>query len=187
MHSLVSFNVLLDLLVGCTSGGVRVNADGYRKMLHFRTLDWGMGPLRHLAVHLQYIRSSQSNTVIASSITYVGFTGVLTGVRKNLSVSLNFRPVHDSRNNYNFYLNHLLVLLGFRPSISSLLRQCILLADYRKATWSWTRLWHKQHPEICELSSQSLNSIVDQIHIAPTTAANLIFSDGVSTVTMEKD
>jgi hypothetical protein len=32
-----------------------------------------------------------------------------------------------------------------------------------------------------------LNSIVDQIHIAPTTAAYLIFSDGVSTVTMEKD
>jgi hypothetical protein len=105
-------------------------------------------------------------------------------------VSLNFRPVHDARKNLKFYSNHLLVLLGFRRSISSLLRQCILPGDDDgTATWSWTRrLWRKHHHrDTGALSSLPLKSIVDQIHLAPTTAAYLIFSDGLSTVTMEKD
>ena len=36
MHLLVSLNLLLDLMMGCTSGGVRAQGS---KMLHFRTLD----------------------------------------------------------------------------------------------------------------------------------------------------
>ena len=45
MYLLVSFNVVLDLLMGCTSGAVKsMEADEsihQARMLHFRTLDWG--------------------------------------------------------------------------------------------------------------------------------------------------
>ena len=38
MYLLIAFNTFLDLFMGCSSGGVKVN-DGNGKMLHFRTLD----------------------------------------------------------------------------------------------------------------------------------------------------
>lgn len=56
MWMLVAFNVLLDMFMGCTSGGVRVNHTGVRsRMLHFRTLDWGMDPLRKIIVLLDFV------------------------------------------------------------------------------------------------------------------------------------
>ena len=80
MYLLVAFNTLLDLFMGCTSGGVKV-ADGQEtKMLHFRTLDWGMDPLRKITVNLEFVERP-NGPVIARSVTYVGFVGVLTGVR----------------------------------------------------------------------------------------------------------
>ena len=90
MYLLVAFNVILDLLMGCTSGGVRSLERGRplaeAKMLHFRTLDWSMEPLRRIVVQLDFVRSSSADPdrVLASSITYVGFTGVLTGIRPGL-------------------------------------------------------------------------------------------------------
>jgi hypothetical protein len=88
MYLLVAFNTLLDMLVGCTSGGVRTIEKGkgrargneVRKMLHFRTLDWAMDPLRQIAVDLEFV-SHPGGPVVARSITYLGFVGVLTGVR----------------------------------------------------------------------------------------------------------
>ena len=59
MFLLVAFNVLLDLLLGCTSGGVRHQeheTDKKSKMVHFRTLDWDMDPLRMLIVELDFVR-----------------------------------------------------------------------------------------------------------------------------------
>ena len=52
MYLLVAYNVLLDLFMGCTSGGVKVQDS--ESMLHFRTLDWGMDVLRcvHSYFHL---------------------------------------------------------------------------------------------------------------------------------------
>ena len=91
MLLLVAFNVLLDLFMGCTSGGVRVSEG--KRMLHFRTLDWGMDPLRKVIVHLDYLRNGVR---VASAISYVGYVGVLTGVRNFLSMSLNFRPTHNA-------------------------------------------------------------------------------------------
>lgn len=81
MYLLVVFNVLLDCLMGCTSGGVRVRDDlSGGSMLHFRTLDWGMDPLREVVVQLEFKNGARGD-IIARSITYVGFVGVLTGVR----------------------------------------------------------------------------------------------------------
>jgi hypothetical protein len=84
MFLVVALNTFLDLFMGCTSGGVRTrDSDGDEletRMLHFRTLDWGMDSLRRVLVNLEFVRSPGTE-VIARSITYAGFVGVLTGVR----------------------------------------------------------------------------------------------------------
>ena len=80
MYLLVALNTLLDLLMGCTSGCARTQEGSISKMLHFRTLDWEMEELRHIVVNLEFIQSP-SLKVIARSVTYVGFIGILTGVR----------------------------------------------------------------------------------------------------------
>jgi hypothetical protein len=144
MYLLIAYNVILDLLMGCTSGGVRVRhgvridgdneedeegGDGGPTMMHFRTLDWMMPALRDAVVQFEYIESP-NGPVVARTLGYVGFVGVLTGVRKGLSVSLNFRPHHNATSvsiaNLKYYWNTLLVLLGRRPSISTVLRDFLL-------------------------------------------------------------
>lgn len=84
-HLIVALNVLLDVLMGCSAGCVRVRS-GRRgeegRLMHFRTLDWGADPLRELLVVIEYVDSSRDHDqVIASSVTYAGFVGILTGVR----------------------------------------------------------------------------------------------------------
>ena len=81
LYLLCCFNTLLDLFMGCTSGGLRVkDEDDVSRMLHFRTLDWGMDSLRKVIVQLNFVRKA-GGEVFASSITYAGYTGILTGVR----------------------------------------------------------------------------------------------------------
>lgn len=81
MHLLVAFNVVVDSLMGCTSGGVRVRSrSSSGKMMHFRTLDWGMDPLRKIVVQLEFVKELYGD-VIARSVTYAGFVGIITGVR----------------------------------------------------------------------------------------------------------
>jgi hypothetical protein len=135
MYLLVSFNVILDLLMGCSSGGAAVRDESSvsgttrTKMVHFRTLDWGMDPLRRVLVQLDYVLEPQGE-VVASSINYAGFVGVLTGVRKGLSLSLNFRGVHNGSDklvaNAKYYRYLGMVVLGLRPSISSTLRSYLI-------------------------------------------------------------
>ena len=53
MYLLVCLNVLLDLFMGCSSGGAAVRDEsGRSKMVHFRTLDWGMPTLRRVLIQL---------------------------------------------------------------------------------------------------------------------------------------
>lgn len=157
MYFLVALNVLLDGLLGCTSGGVMVKGDKRKaknsvggmeeesKMVHFRTLDWGMDELRSVLVVLEFVRSDSKDPgkVVARSITYAGFVGVLTGVRQvsmfcgpyhphllighreNLSISLNFRPTHNC-STFPLRWHQILVLFGYRPSVTHLLRSTLL-------------------------------------------------------------
>jgi hypothetical protein len=93
LYIIIALNVLLDSLLGCTSGGIMTALDrkgGKRapvseeeRMLHFRTLDWGMDPLRTVLVQLEFVRSNseEPGKVVARTVTYAGFVGVLTGVR----------------------------------------------------------------------------------------------------------
>jgi hypothetical protein len=80
MYLLIAFNTLLDLFMGCTSGGVKVGDHDKRKMLHFRTLDWGMEVLRSVVVQYEFVEKPHGK-VVARSVGYVGFIGILTGVR----------------------------------------------------------------------------------------------------------
>ncbi|KAL4925509.1 uncharacterized protein BDV17DRAFT_183866 [Aspergillus undulatus] len=137
VYLVVALNVLLDLLMGCTSGAALSSSaesqerhDAGNRMLHFRTLDWDMPALRHLLLKLDFVADDSPNSpVLAPSITYVGFVGVLTGVRRGLSVSLNFRPNHDASSwvkQVKYYGGHLVILLGWKRSISSVLRELII-------------------------------------------------------------
>jgi beta subunit of N-acylethanolamine-hydrolyzing acid amidase len=179
MYLLISFNVVLDLLMGCTSGAALSLEKGKPfdrpKMLHFRTLDWGMDSLRQVVVQLEFVKTASTTPerVLARSLTYVGFVGVLTGVRPGLSLSLNYRPQHNAltrMDNIRFYAHNLLVLLGIRQSISSLLRNCLF----------------SNSPNDSEMPV-SLDHLAETLPSKKSTAAYLIFSDGQSAMTIEKD
>lgn len=179
IYLLVCLNTLLDLFMGCTSGGARVKmgrvADGGQtRMLHFRTLDWAMDPLREVVVQLNFV-NEPNGPVIARSITYVGFVGVLTAVRPGLSLSLNFRPYHNDSHsrasNLRFRYHRLLVLLGWRPSISSALRSILLPPSSSNG----------------DRDVDTISTIHRRLPSLPSTAAYLTFSDGDRTLVMEKD
>ncbi|KXH62855.1 hypothetical protein CNYM01_03716 [Colletotrichum nymphaeae SA-01] len=115
VHQLMALNTFLDLMLGCTSGAALVKDDSKRKisggdpdrLMHFRTLEWGMDILRDILVIIEYVNTNNgSNEVIARSVNYAGFVGMLTGVRKGLSV-----------------------LFGLRESVPSMLRRIILNED----------------------------------------------------------
>lgn len=187
MHLLASFNVLLDLLMGCTSGGALVRDDQCgTKMVHFRTLDWGMPSLRKLVVQLDF-KTERDGPIIASSITYAGYIGVLTGVRHNFSVSLNFRPNrHDSGKHWSdvkYYYHLLMVLLGKRRSISSQLR-CFLLPKKQKTPRDGQRseAWNywKYADVVSCVGGTSGKPLT-------TTSCYLCFSNGDETTVIEKD
>lgn len=177
MYLLVAFNVVLDVLMGCTSGAVKTLEPGQPirdvRMLHFRNLDWTMDPLRSIIVHLEFVRTKSTNPakIWGRSVTYVGFVGMLTAVRERLSVSLNFRGLHNAtskRDQFKFYLHHLLVLLGSQPSISSILRNYIV-------------------PENANEPLKQLGEVAGQFVARHSTAAYIVFCDGHSTLVVEKD
>ncbi|KAF4777328.1 hypothetical protein HER10_EVM0000012 [Colletotrichum scovillei] len=118
VHQLMALNTFLDLMLGCTSGAALVKDDSKRKigggdpdrLMHFRTLEWGMDILRDILVIIEYVNTNNGpNEVIARSVTYAGFVGMLTGVR---------------------LLRHQIkVLFGLRESVPSMLRRIILNED----------------------------------------------------------
>ena len=172
MYYLIAFNTFLDTFYGLyqwrrtntnESRGAASGPQGER-MLHFRTLDWGMDELRKLVVKLDYVKDGQH---VGTSVGYVGFVGILTAVKKDLSMSLNFRPNRNSTSflsNLAFYFHLLLVLVGFRPSISSNLRHHFFSAQ-----------------------DVSLSDLASTISTIPSTAAYITLSNGESTIVMEKD
>jgi hypothetical protein len=193
MYLLISFNVILDLLMGCSSGGAAVRDEGSAsgttgtKMVHFRTLDWGMDPLRRVLVQLDYVLEPHGD-VVASSINYAGFVGVLTGVRKGLSLSLNFRGVHSGSSelvaNLKYYGYLALVFLGLRPSISSTLRSYVVPRVYGKKTDGTSG-----RDDVASLPDYE--TVVQEMSCSTrpltSTACYLCFSSGRETTVIEKD
>ncbi|PPQ96777.1 hypothetical protein CVT26_006261 [Gymnopilus dilepis] len=132
LHLVVAYNTFLDLFSGCISGGVMAKVPRAResRMLHFRNLDWDMEPLRDMIIRVEYLVSGK---VIARAVTYAGYVGVLTGVRRVECVSaLEIRSESSTTRNR---FHHFLVLVGRQPSIASELRQ-ILLSPGRPPTFT---------------------------------------------------
>lgn len=89
LYLVIALNILLDALMSCTAGCIltepRRSADGVKgsRLMHFRTLDWGMHPLRELLIVVEFVDSRQDpDLVIATSVTYAGFVGTLTAARQ---------------------------------------------------------------------------------------------------------
>jgi hypothetical protein len=92
---------------------------------------------------------------------------VLMGSRENLSISLNFRPTHNC-STFSLHWHQILVLFGFRPSVTHLLRSTLL-----------------QHPATpsANLLERSMSALTAQ-RSAP---CYLILCDGRRTGVIEKD
>jgi hypothetical protein len=194
MYLLVAYNVFLDLLMGCSSGGVMVADEAGPTMMHFRTLDWSMPLLRQAIVQFDFVEIP-GGEVIARTVGYVGFVGVLTGVRNGLSASLNFRPYHNAQGlswaNVKYHWNMGLVLVGRRPSISTLLRD-FLLPRPSSPTRERTRLSKRKDQKSENLAYATLSPYTpfDITTLIPTMrspAAYLIFCTGAETLILEKD
>ncbi|KAI1323386.1 beta subunit of N-acylethanolamine-hydrolyzing acid amidase-domain-containing protein [Xylariaceae sp. FL0255] len=130
---IAALNNLLDCMLGCTSGAALVR-DSRRgteqkpvRLMHFRTLDWGMDGLRDLLVVLEFVDSSLDypTHVLARSITYAGFLTFMSGCGPGLSVSLNHRARHDCRTR-TLKWHQIMVLLGRRRSVGSIIRSFML-------------------------------------------------------------
>ena len=155
-------------------------------------------------MQFDYINSTQGE-VIARTVGYVGFVGVLTGVRKGLSISLNFRPYHYasglSLENARYYWNTLLVLLGRRQSIKTVIRDFLLPRPIetsrvrRKLSKKRGRNDRKQHEEDEErkelvppqLPPHHPDAITSLLPILRTPVAYLIFCTPTETLVLEKD
>ncbi|KAF4419111.1 hypothetical protein FACUT_11569 [Fusarium acutatum] len=191
MHILVAFNVLLDLLLGCTSGGARTldpdSGGKVTRMLHFRTLDWAMHQLRNIIVELDFVRTP-GGPVIATTVGYLGYVGVLTGVRKGMSLSLNFRPHHAKetlRQRLSYRYNQAMVVLGQRQSISSSLRE-ILLGD-PTIPEKHSDHAHKADTISPDLQSQYVQQVLTKLSTSNSTAAYLILCQPDRVFVIEKD
>ncbi|KAH7305607.1 beta subunit of N-acylethanolamine-hydrolyzing acid amidase-domain-containing protein [Rhexocercosporidium sp. MPI-PUGE-AT-0058] len=170
LYLLVALNVLLDSLLGCTSGGVMTRADGKKenddgyqpqqeRMMHFRTLDWGMDELRSIICELEFVRSAspEPEKVLARTVT------------EDLSVSLNFRPNHNC-SIISLRIHQLKVLLGFRPAIGSCLRDAILA-----------------EPLVMPQGHDSLRMTIERLNSIPTAPCYVILCDGITTAVIERD
>ncbi len=149
--------------------------------------------LRQAIVQLEFIERT-GGQVIASTVGYVGFVGVLTGVRKGLSVSLNFRPYHNAHGmsgpNIRYYWNTLMVLLGKRSSISTLIRDCLLprpSVSRRRQKLSKKSARDEEDPLSTLKPPHSASDALNLIPTMPTSVAYLIFCTGAETVILEKD
>ncbi|KAG7285739.1 hypothetical protein NEMBOFW57_008033 [Staphylotrichum longicolle] len=197
MDLLVAFNVALDLLMGCTSGGVHVRsasssssggetAGGSSRMVHFRTLDWDMDELRQLVVELEFVRA-EGGPVVARTVGYFGYVGVLTGVREGLSVSLNFRAGQELERRKLWALRwHLaMVVLGRRRGVASVLRGYLLgEGRVRMKGRGWLIRGEEGKGEV--EAPPNIDDILADLARSPSTAAYLIFCTPSRAYSVEK-
>ncbi|KAK1488774.1 hypothetical protein CABS01_02404 [Colletotrichum abscissum] len=175
VHQLMALNTFLDLMLGCTSGAALVKNDSKRKigggnpdhLMHFRTLEWGMDILRDILVIIEYVNTNNdSNEVIARSVTYAGFVGMLTGVR---------------------LLRHQIkVLFGLRESVPSMLRRIILNEDI---SFKNTKAYDTKDTSSREDSRKltPITSIGKKLASSDASPCYLILCDGREVVNILKD
>ncbi|RMZ68200.1 n-acylsphingosine amidohydrolase [Pyrenophora seminiperda CCB06] len=200
LYIFVALNVFIDATMACTSGGVLVQEPGSQEasMLHFRSLDWIKDMLRNAIAQFEFVEQS-GGQVIASTLGFVGHVGVLTGVRKGLSVSFNYRPACQDKalaggERVRYHWNTLMVLMGKRPSVSTLLRECLLprLVEQRKGgRGGLFKRWMKKAGKSGFTVTEKMPAygVEDVIRLMPTLhtpVGYIIFCTGAETVILEK-
>lgn len=114
LSKLIILNMGYSLVARCTSGCVNGESVPY----HFRTMDWDMEILRKLTIQVEF--QKQGKTIFIST-QWVGFVGILTGMRCNeWSISLNYRHVYGG----SLALN-LLSLFSSHDAIEFLIRHLL--------------------------------------------------------------
>ncbi|KAK3896621.1 hypothetical protein C8A05DRAFT_48399 [Staphylotrichum tortipilum] len=195
---LISFNIGLDLLMGCTSGGVLMSASpsAPARMVHFRTLDWDMDELRRLVVELEFV-GVEGGPAVARTVGYFGYVGVLTGVRRGLSLGLNFRAGEAGRGGWGRWRVgwHLwMVMLGWRRGVASVLRG-YLLGDEDEAWRAGKRRKRERRGRgYVELNNYgdgegrvaAIDDILIDLAHSPSTAAYLILCTPSTVYSVEK-
>jgi hypothetical protein len=98
---------------------------------------------------------------VCRAVTYAGYIGVLTGVRKGLSISLNYRVRLHSRSSVTAHRFHqLCLLLGHRYSMASHLRHILLSGDTAPSLASVQTTISKLTTSPCYLTFCSPTSIL---------------------------
>lgn len=91
-NKLYQLNIDYDFLAACTSSIVSDKG----KRWHMRNMDWKGDVLRNTTIQVDFVRN---DVKIFTATTWVGFVGILTGMRYGdnpMSISLNFRKKGNS-------------------------------------------------------------------------------------------
>jgi len=198
LYLLVTWNIVIDAVMGCTSGGAAVSMPGFQDttMMHFRALDWPQHVFRNAIAQFEFVDRAGGD-VIARTLGYVGHVGVLTGVRKGLSVSLNLRPCHNSSlisaERAKSYWYTLMVATGRKPGISTLLRDCMLPKPIKEPNRRRKLVKKRKHDDekgsvpIELLPAYDLDDVINILPTMRTPSAYVILSTAAETVILEKD
>jgi hypothetical protein len=146
-----------------------------------------MEQLRHIIVELDFVRHN-GGPVVATTVTYLGYVGVLTGVRRGLSMSLNFRPYHakeTARQRLSFRWNQAMVVLGYRQSISSTLRNILL--DESAESDVQTRPSEDAVNTDAGIADDYVQKVLERLSTSESTSAYLVLCQPECVFLIEKD
>lgn len=87
LGKLTAMQLVYEMFACCTS--IIANESQHKYPIHIRTMDWDFSFLKDITIELEYIRGGQTIGIVT---TWLGYVGVLTGMRNNqYAVSVNYR------------------------------------------------------------------------------------------------
>lgn len=120
--------IIMQLCYECFSACTSIIIDDKDKLshpLHIRTMDWDDTFLRPLTINVKFVKNGN---LLFEGTTWVGYVGILTGVRPNVgSVSINYRRTKDGNIWHNIWNT-----LRFNYPVGYLVRECLTICpDYK--------------------------------------------------------
>jgi acid ceramidase len=119
----ISFDKILigqlcyEMFAACTSVGICMNGQN----VHYRTMDWPMKSLKNITIKLKVMKS---NKILYEGITWIGYVGILTGMKYNsYSLSINYRKSNNTLH------NNALKIIQLKYPISYLCRELLESSD----------------------------------------------------------
>lgn len=113
--------ILLQLCYECFSACTSIILDDNTKLkhpIHIRTMDWHDTFLRPLTANIKFIKNKK---LIFEGTTWIGYVGILTGVKPNVgSISINYRRTKDG----NIW-NNIFNTIQLKFPIGYLIRECL--------------------------------------------------------------